>query len=49
MDATDATSSSLIGFIQPYMFEPPEPESNSDDIDRIPENQPHPTRSATEW
>ncbi|XP_044022995.1 P2X purinoceptor 7-like [Siniperca chuatsi] len=44
----DAPFSSIIGFTHPYKFEPPQPESNSEDNDQLPENQPHPSWSATE-
>ncbi len=36
-----STSRSLIGFIQPNMFEPPEPESDSEDIDRLEATSSH--------
>lgn len=38
LDPTDASSCnlSLNGFLQPYMFEPLKPESNSEDNDWLP-------------
>ncbi|KAK0145725.1 Inactive rhomboid protein 2 [Merluccius polli] len=43
----DAPSSSVIGLVQPYMFEPPEPESNSSEDTDLPENQPCSYQSKT--
>lgn len=38
------------GHVQPYMFDPPEPESGSEEEDSdITGNQPHSSQSATDW